>query len=107
MNLLCNYRALTSQHTTDSQVNVSFAQVTDDHTNPTTGNVTDETQEPVPGTNGQWYPRKFCYCCCRHGHIARYCAEPDTRGGVQSMQIGVTLTQVEEINNVSTIIPDE
>jgi len=105
-NLLCNYRAPTSQRTTDSQVNVSFLQATNDQENPTTGNAT-ETQESVPGTNGQCYPRTFCYCCRRHGHIARYRAEPDIRGGVQSMQIGVTLTQVEEITDVSNIIPDE
>ena len=92
--VLCNYSPPTSTPTRNNSrdtVNVSFAQA-----NMVCSEVNSrESVPPTPGSNGAVFPQIYCYNCNIYGHIGRFCSLPDCRG-VQAMQVGVSLTQVND-----------
>jgi hypothetical protein len=83
-------------------VNVSFAQTPATNGIPASG-----TPAPTPGNNGVLSALTFCFNCRLHGHIARFCPSPRTAGGVQGMQFGITLAQLDgELTGNDLISPD-
>jgi hypothetical protein len=87
-NLLCNYKPVGAARRPDTgAVKVNFVQTPVPNGTPAPG-----APAPTPGNNGVLSAPTFCYKCRLHGHIARFCPLPQTAGGVQGMQFGITLT---------------